>query len=111
MVGQTISHYQILEKLRQGGMGIVYKAQDLKLDRLVALKFLPSHLEQSEEEKARFIQEAKAASALDHPNICTIYEIDETAAGQIFIAMGFYEGETLKQKVISGQLSVDSVTS
>ena len=109
MVGQTISHYQILEKLGQGGMGIVYKAQDLKLDRLVALKFLPPHLDQSEEEKARFIQEAKAASALDHPNICTIYEIDETVDGQIFIAMGFYEGETLKKKVNSNQLSVDSV--
>jgi len=99
MIGQTISHYQILEKLGQGGMGIVYKAQDLKLDRFVALKFLPPHLEQSDEEKARFIQEAKAASALDHPNICTIYEINETTDGQIFIAMGFYEGETLKQKI------------
>jgi serine/threonine protein kinase len=109
VVGQTISHYQILEKLGQGGMGVVYKAQDLKLDRFVALKFLPPHLEQSEEEKARFIQEAKAASALDHPNICAIHEIDETADGQIFIAMGFYEGETLKKKVSSNQLSVDSV--
>jgi len=109
MIGQTISHYQIIEKLGAGGMGVVYKAQDLKLDRFVALKFLPPHLEQSEEEKARFIQEAKAASALDHPNICTIYEIDETADGQVFIAMGYYEGETLKQKVSSNQLSVDSV--
>jgi len=99
MKTKLISHYEIFEELGRGGMGVVYKAQDLKLDRFVALKFLPPHLEQSDEEKARFIQEAKAASALDHPNICTIYEIDETADGQIFIAMGFYEGETLKQKI------------
>jgi len=90
-------------------MGVVYKAQDLKLDRFVALKFLPQHLHADEAEKQRFIHEARAASALDHPNICTIYEIDETADGQIFIAMAFYEGETLKQKVASGQLSVNSV--
>jgi len=115
MIGQTISHYQILEKLGQGGMGVVYKAQDLKLDRFVALKFLPPHLEQSDEEKARFIQEAKAASALDHPNICAIHEIDETADGQIFIAMGFYEGETLKQKIVGvgtrhvASLQIDNV--
>ena len=96
-------------------MGVVYKAQDLKLDRFVALKFLPQHLHADEAEKQRFIHEARAASALDHPNICTIYEIDETADGQIFIAMAFYEGETLKQKVASskalsgGQWSVASV--
>ncbi|MCI0698135.1 protein kinase [candidate division KSB1 bacterium] len=109
MIGQTISHYKILEKLGGGGMGVVYKAQDLKLDRFVALKFLPPHLSADEEEKKRFIHEAKAASALDHPNICTIYEIDETEDGQMFIAMAYYEGETLKKKVASGQLSVDSV--
>lgn len=89
-------------------MGIVYKAQDLKLDRFVALKFLPHHLSADEEEKKRFIHEAKAASALDHPNICVIHEIDETEDGQIFICMAYYEGETLKKKVASGQLSVDS---
>jgi len=109
MIGQTISHYKILEKFGEGGMGVVYKAQDLKLDRFVALKFLPQHLHTDEAEKQRFIHEARAASALDHPNICTIYEIDETADGRIFIAMAFYEGETLKQKVASGQLSVASV--
>jgi serine/threonine protein kinase len=90
-------------------MGIVYKAQDLKLDRFVALKFLPPHLGEDEEAKKRFIQEAKAASALDHPNICTIHEIGETEDGQLFIAMAYYEGETLKKQVASGQLSVDSV--
>ena len=99
MIGKTISHYKILEKLGEGGMGVVYKAQDTKLDRFVALKFLPHHLSQSEEEKQRFIHEAKAASALDHSNICTIYEIDEMEDGQMFIAMACYEGESLQDIV------------
>ncbi|MCI0698144.1 serine/threonine-protein kinase [candidate division KSB1 bacterium] len=109
MIGQIISHYKILEKLGAGGMGVVYKAQDLKLDRFVALKFLPPDLSVNEEEKQRFIHEAKAASALDHPNICNIHEIDETKDGQIFICMAHYEGETLQKKVSSNQLSVNSV--
>jgi serine/threonine-protein kinase len=108
MIGKTISHYQIIEKLGGGGMGVVYKAKDLKLDRFVALKFLPPHLSVDEEAKQRFIAEAKAASALDHPNIAVIYEIGETEDGELFIAMAFYDGETLKKKVNSGQLSVNS---
>jgi len=107
MVGKTISHYKILEKLGEGGMGVVYKAQDTKLDRFVALKFLPRHLSQSEEEKQRFIHEAKAASALDHTNICTVYEIDETEDGQMFIAMASYEGESLKEKIERGPMAVN----
>jgi TolB-like protein/tRNA A-37 threonylcarbamoyl transferase component Bud32/Flp pilus assembly protein TadD len=109
MIGKTISHYKILEKLGEGGMGVVYKAEDLKLKRTVALKFLPPELTRDPEAKERFIQEAQAASALDHPNICNIHEIDETEDGQMFIVMACYEGETLKKKVASGQLSVDSV--
>jgi len=91
MIGKTISHYKILEKLGSGGMGIVYKAQDLKLDRYVALKFLPSYLSTNDEEKQRFIQEAKAASALQHHNICAIHEIDETTDKQLFIVMDYFD--------------------
>ena len=82
----------------EGGMGVVYKAHDTTLDRFVALKFLPPHLGQNAEEKKRFIHEAKAASSLDHPNICTIHEIGETDDGQMYIAMAFYEGEPLTDK-------------
>jgi TolB-like protein len=104
MIGKAISHYKILEKLGSGGMGTVYKAQDTKLDRIVALKFLPPHLSQAEEEKKRFIHEAKTASALDHPNICTIYEINETDDEQLYIVMACYEGESLKDKIERGPL-------
>jgi len=107
MIGKTISHYKILEKLGEGGMGVVYKAEDTKLDRFVALKFLPLHLSQSAEEKKRFIHEAKAASALDHHNICNIHEIDETDDGQVFIVMALYEGTTLKKKIDEGHFSIE----
>lgn len=106
MIGQTISHYKILEKLGEGGMGVAYKAHDTKLDRDVALKFLPRDISQSDEERNRFIHEAKAASALDHPNICTIYEVDETPDGQMFIAMGYYEGTALSGKIEKGRLDL-----
>ncbi len=104
MVGQTISHYEIVERLGGGGMGVVYKAHDLKLDRFVALKFLPHEISTEEEYKQRFSHEAKAASTLDHNNICTIHEIDETADGQLFIAMAYYPGETVKKKIQHGPL-------
>lgn len=98
MIGQTISHYKILEKLGEGGMGIVYKAHDTKLDRIVALKFLPHHLTANDAEKARFLQEARAAATLNHPNVCTIYRIDEHNDQQ-FIEMEYVEGETLRKKI------------
>ena len=109
MIGRTISHYQIQEKLGGGGMGVVYKALDTRLKRLVALKFLPPDLTRDEDARKRFVQEAQAASALDHTNICTIYEIDETEEGQTFIAMAYYPGETLKQKIKRGPLLVEEV--
>jgi serine/threonine protein kinase/Flp pilus assembly protein TadD len=107
MLGTTVSHYQILEKLGGGGMGVVYKAHDLKLDRPVALKFLPPHLLCDPEAKERFIHEAKAASALQHDNICTVHDIDEGPEGQLFICMDFYDGETLKKKIERGPMPVD----
>jgi len=106
MIGKIISHYRILEKIGKGGMGEVFLAEDIKLERKVALKFLPGQFSADEEEKKRFIHEAKAASALDHPNICTVHEIGETPEGQLFIAMGYYAGTTLKEKMKGGPLPV-----
>jgi serine/threonine protein kinase len=107
MIGKTISHYRILEKLGEGGMGVVYKAWDTKLDRYVAIKFLSLHLTTSEDAKKRFVREAKAASALDHPNINTIYEIDELPDRRMFIAMAYYDGEDLRQRLEKGPLDTD----
>jgi eukaryotic-like serine/threonine-protein kinase len=107
MIGKVVSHYKILEKLGEGGMGVVYKAEDTKLKRTVALKFLPSSLTADPDAKERFIHEAQAASALDHPNICTVFETNETDDGQMFMAMACYDGETLKTRIGRGPLPVD----
>ncbi|MFQ5640257.1 MAG: protein kinase, partial [bacterium] len=107
MINQTISNFKILEKLGSGGMGVVYKAEDTKLERTVALKFLPQGLTRDEEAKKRFMYEAQAASALDHPNIGTIYEVEQTDMGQMFIVMAYYDGETLGGKIERGPQPID----
>jgi serine/threonine protein kinase/Tol biopolymer transport system component len=109
MVGRTISHYTILGKLGEGGMGVVYKAQDQKLQRTVALKFLPHHITSTTEDQERFLQEARAASALNHPNVCTVYAIEEEA-DQLFIAMEYVDGKTLRNKIEDGGLSEGPLT-
>lgn len=106
MIGQKISHYEILEKLGAGGMGVVYKARDTKLDRMVALKFLSDHLHANAAEQARFLQEAKAAATLNHPNVCVIYAVEDVD-NMRFIAMEFVEGSDLKTKIKTGRLSIE----
>ena len=107
MIGKTVSHYRIIEKIGEGGMGVVYKALDTKLDRHAAIKILPGHLSADREAVERFIHEARTASALDHSNIGTIYEIDDTAEGETFIAMAYYDGETLRDRIDRGRLDGD----
>jgi serine/threonine protein kinase/Flp pilus assembly protein TadD len=108
VIGKTISHYRIIEKIGEGGMGVVYKAEDTKLRRIVALKFLPAELTRDKEAKERFVQEAQAAAALDHTNICTVHEIDEVE-GKTFISMAYIKGQSLKEKIASGPIELKEV--
>ncbi len=104
--GTHLGPYEILSPIGAGGMGVVYTALDPRLKRQVAIKLLTADLTRDETAKQRFLQEAQAASALDHPNICTIYEINETPDGQLYLVMAYYEGETLKQRIERGPLTL-----
>src|SRR5918995_1558857 len=107
MIGREVDHYRILGHLGGGGMGVVYKAEDSRLQRTVALKFLPPALTRDPVAKSRFLQEARAASALDHPNICTVYDVGEADDDRLYLVMPAYDGETVKQKIERGPLPVE----
>ena len=107
MIGQTVSHCKILEQLGGGGMGVVYKAEDTKLNRTVALKFLPPDLTRAPDAKEHLVREPQAGSALQHKNVCFVYDINETDGGQMFISMEYLEGGTLKKKIERGPLKVN----
>jgi len=107
MIGKTVAQYKIIQLLGQGGMGVVFKAEDLRLGRIVALKVLPLTQDDDSEEKRRFTLEARAASAIQHPNICTIYDIDQTESNLMYIVMALYEGETLKDRLDRGEIPPD----
>lgn len=106
LIGETVSHFRVVEKIGHGGMGVVYRAEDLRLKRWVALKFLPIERLDDKAARERFLQEAQSASVLDHPNICTIFAVDELPSGRPFFAMGYYEGETLRERIDRAPLTI-----
>ena len=107
MIGKSVNQYQVLGTLGQGGMGVVYKAHDTQVDRLVALKFLPSHVQLTDEAIERFEREAQAAALVDHPNICAFYELGQTAENDRFMAMAYIEGEALTARIAQGTMPLD----